>query len=91
MSTENSEMVLRVAKALLADFSRQRGVQAEWDSLLDMQRDIYLLQAVAALRALEEPTQSMLDCRMPFETNDNALRVWKAQINTALHYGPWAG
>jgi hypothetical protein len=90
--TRESEMVLRVANALFVDMCRQRGQQpGEWERQDPNLQDLYLLQAAAAIRAMEEPTQSMLDHRMAFETNENARRVWKAQIKAALHFLPWAG
>jgi hypothetical protein len=41
----------------------------------------------AVLEAMLEPTQEMLDCRDAFVMKDDALTVWRLQINTALGKG----
>lgn len=85
------EMVLRVAKALAIDFDKQRGapgVQREWDNMSETEQDSWILSAVAALRAMEEPTQGMLDYRPGGQLNEDAKTIWKLQIHEAIHGYP---
>jgi hypothetical protein len=86
-----SEMVLRVAKALALDFDKQRagaGQQREWENMSEIEQDSWVLSAVAAIRAMEEPTQGMLDYRPGGQLNEDAKTIWKLQIHEAIHGYP---
>jgi hypothetical protein len=86
-----SEMVMRVAKALARDFDLQRPGGSEprsWEELSETAQDSWILSAVAAIRAMEEPTQGMLDYRPGGQLNSDALTIWKLQIHEAIHGKP---
>lgn len=55
-----SEMVERVARAILQAEADERGIEAGWDGLPPNIQHALVLQARAAIEAMREPTEGML-------------------------------
>jgi hypothetical protein len=70
-------MVERVAHAL--------SEEADWDGVMPHRKDRYLRQARAAIAAMREPTEEMVDAG--YLADESATGTWQAMIDTAIH-GP---
>jgi hypothetical protein len=84
-----SEMVERVARALYAirmEVAEGAGLHEPytWETDNNAYREHCLREARAAIKAMREPTQGMLDCRDAFVKADDARIVWQLQIDAAL-------
>jgi hypothetical protein len=88
-----NEMVERVARALHASQRRERAILTDgidlngWDALLPRERDGFMRAARAAIAAMREPTEAMLE-RVTDPHGDlprSACEyVWKGMIGAAL-------
>lgn len=83
-----TDMVERVARALWD----QHGATAPWDKLPPLTRSVYKRQALAAIRAMREPTDEMNDAMADICDGDRCRRgfmapVFNAGIEAALKGG----
>lgn len=70
-----NEIIERVAKAI--DAASQPPGKPDYKILMEN-------CARAAIEAMREPTQGILDCRPAFMTVTDARAMWKTMIDTAL-------
>ena len=88
-----SEMIERVAKAIALDDCQT------WNELDAVNRGMFLSFARAAIAAMREPTEAMLEAGtitvsktgvISISTQD-AARIWRAMVDAALHSAPLEG
>lgn len=70
-----NEMIERVAAAI--DGASQPPGQKDYKIMMEN-------AAKAAIEAMREPTQGVLDCRPPFMTVVDARAMWQTMIDAAL-------
>jgi len=76
-----SDMVERVARTI---YESHNFVES-WDSLKDVWRPAWLEQAHAAIAAMRDPTEEMLEAPDDGDTNPRMRRyIWRAMIDEAL-------
>lgn len=83
-----SEMVERVAKAILLPLEDEKERAVEWASIDYVGRHFLLQQAEAAIAAMREPTEAMIEriprgCDYPYK-NECGKKAWRAMIDEAL-------
>jgi hypothetical protein len=78
MMTMN-EMIERVAAAL---HEAARGIK--WERATEANRRGYLMEALAAITAMREPTETMIEAATDYETSHGPRMTWELMIDAAL-------
>ena len=84
----SSEMVERVAKAIYEQQgANQGGYALTFEQINEVRRQCFFLEAIAAIKAMREPTEAMIDAsnrewdgRMSYRSSG----AWQACIDAAL-------
>lgn len=75
-------MVERVARAI----ARAEPLCLPWDEISEIQKTLFRTAARAAIEAMREPTEAMVDATFVF-ANEPAAAVYNAMIDAALSEG----
>ena len=86
-----SEMIERVARAIFASWRKQMDEDGQtgkgplsFDDLDGDERGFGIDAARAAISAMQEPTDAMIEAAEPWAEQNGFSRGWRAAINEAL-------
>lgn len=88
---EMTDMIERVARAIYVSIAAGRSVRP-WEDIPASLRAPYLADAIAALKAMREPTGEMMnlgehcadDCYKIDHCGEGAMHIWQTMIDAAL-------